>query len=148
MNALFQKGLALFAVAVPVLLGGCGVPPGTIAAFDNACPDGWTQYASANGKFLRGAEQYDAGNPNYGTARTGGAAEVTLTVEHVPQHEHTAEYLEEEPIMLQEGYGLVFGRMIYDNETTDDIKILSPDDTPSPVPVLPPYWTVNYCQKD
>jgi len=50
--------------------------------------------------------------------------------------------------MLQEGYGLVFGRMIYDNETTDDIKILSPDDTPSPVPVLPPYWTVNYCQKD
>src|SRR5690606_22835041 len=50
---------------------GIGVPTGTIAAFAAAsCPNGWSEYTPARGRFLRGIDN-DAGNDPDGTRAAG-----------------------------------------------------------------------------
>lgn len=62
---------------------GSYVPSGMIAAFDAACPAGWTEYTNARGRYV-------VGMPSGGTlAGTAGTALTNLENRSVGQHNHT-----------------------------------------------------------
>lgn len=66
---------------------------GSVLAFDlpNGCPDGWSDFKEASGRFIIGVNgdkyrlPYEKGEPNY---HTGGKEEHTLTPKEMPKHIH------------------------------------------------------------
>ncbi|MFH1522089.1 MAG: hypothetical protein ABIF18_03965, partial [archaeon] len=62
-------------------------PPGAVVAFDLAsCPDGWTEFTSAEGKVIVGLDSGDASFDTRG--EIGGEKTNTLTVDEMPSHRH------------------------------------------------------------
>ena len=57
---------------------------GAIVAFANrmGCPDGWTRFEAANGRFMLGVSD------SFGPLATGGERSVTLTEAELPAHDH------------------------------------------------------------
>ncbi len=67
---------------------GIGVPTGTIAAFEaSSCPAGWSEYAPARGRFLRGIDTLAAGIDPSGTRTPGDTQEDAFQ-----GHEHTQKF--------------------------------------------------------
>ena len=65
-------------------------PPGLIAAYHPAgidgsgCPDGWSPFSEANGKFILGANRASG----YASGDIGGSETAQLTTDHIPGHKH------------------------------------------------------------
>ncbi|TQV85177.1 hypothetical protein FKG94_03030 [Exilibacterium tricleocarpae] len=59
------------------------IPRGEVAAFDlRSCPEGWSVFEPARGKFILGAETRE----DFGDR--GGEAQVLLQYQHLPAHQH------------------------------------------------------------
>lgn len=70
--------------------GGSGIPPGLIAAFNGACPSGWTEFASAQGRMIVGLPSGGTLAGTVGTAMTDLENRThTHTYTQVPNHVHT-----------------------------------------------------------
>ena len=66
------------------------LPSGMVSAFDSTkgCPSGWEKYEQLSGRVVVGAGQGPGLTPR--TFRDpGGVEQVTLTVEHMPNHTHS-----------------------------------------------------------
>ncbi|MEM6890662.1 MAG: hypothetical protein AAF636_21390 [Pseudomonadota bacterium] len=65
-----------------VLAAAPSLPTGAVIAFNgNACPQGWSFFSEAVGRFVMGTTVEQVG-------QTGGEAEVALTIAQIPEHRH------------------------------------------------------------
>ena len=65
-------------------LEGQVAPPGAVMAFNLvACPDGWSEYTSAEDRTIIGS------GSSYSLGATGGASTHTLTIAQMPSHTHS-----------------------------------------------------------
>jgi hypothetical protein len=121
------------------------IPRGLIAAFDGACPNGWSPYVQGQGKFLLGA------SATRGAGQTGGQENATLTVANLPSHSHATQ-LASDPTPGHHQFGLgpvaatLYGTRWDDNPGSG--QNVSPTGGGQPVDTMPPFVTVQYCKKD
>ena len=125
-------------------LGLTGVPEGSIMAFDDVCPTGWTEYTAGRGRYI-------VGNPSGGTlGSTVGTALTDSENRAVGQHEHDLRL----HISGQESslYGLQatsgnFGDRVAVDDTVSPGLNYSSATNGSVVGTNAPYIQLTWCQK-
>ncbi len=113
------------------------------------CPEGWSVFDRAEGRFIIGAQEkiYDVG-------MTGGSAQVKLTEAQMPRHEHEVTWVGHHTISLNNSttnvpgdnrYRLPFSR---DGRAGNNMIAKSKDEAAQPHPNMPPYIALYFCKKD
>lgn len=81
MNLLFSFS---FFIVLPMMTS--GQPAGTIAYFNQSCPDGWNEYQGLAGRVPVGAGSFE--DVTFSLGQTGGEQVHVLTVAEMPSHNH------------------------------------------------------------
>ena len=121
-------------------------PKGMIAAFNTECPTGWSRYANADGRVLRGTSG-DIG-------ATDGHDQVSLTLGNLPPHNHqtlvrndSGQASHDVYSHTIEGAGLTSAGWV-DSPTQDTLTGPGVGLKGNPVDIKPSFVTVRYCVKD
>jgi len=136
---------------------GGALPAGAVVAFFTACPSGWANYSNAAGRFIVGT------GAGYGLGSTGGAAQVTLTIDQMPSHRHEMPFSEQNSRSTSQrtskygvstnGYAHAFSVVQHrkdmgGNPSRDWLMPWSSTEGKSqPFDNRPPYLALNYCYK-
>lgn len=116
-----------------------GIPSGAVMPFNLAsCPSGWSAFASAQGRFVVGT------GGGYALGNTGGAENVTLTVNEMPSHTHNTYSSDNAASPRTYPYAGQMGNYSV-NSSGGPTQARGGD---QPHENRPPYVALLYCQKD
>ena len=122
---------------------GALVPKGALVAFtEESCPEGWKEYRSAKGRFLRGVSEPDK------IEELGGSDTMTLGLDNLPRHRHGV------PMAL-------YSTPLHAHEKSRRYKYYSDSEdpknqtftgyqgkgNPTQLSVIPQYVAVLYCER-
>jgi type V secretory pathway adhesin AidA len=121
-------------------------PRGMIAAFDTECPTGWSRYANANERVLRGTSG--------AIGATGGRDQVPLSVANLPPHNHQTLVRNDSGTSSHDIYshttesaGLTSAGWV-DSSTQDTLTGPGVGLSGDPVDIKPSFVAVRYCVRD
>ena len=129
------------------------LPSDAVVAFagKDGCPDGWTEYPEAAGRFIVGAGRHSEHN-RYGNPVTpkkvgdrGGEDQVKLKIEHMPKHLH------QNPTRGSGRKGRVPTLQAMDDGHKDGGRHQRPTNITGgsqPHDNMPPYVALLYCKRD
>ena len=126
------------------IIAAAAFPEGAVVAFlrdefgSQVCPDEWTYFRPAEGRFLLGASEL-----KYRLGDTGGDEMVTLTVAQMPRHDHAATSVPDVNAPGSNGF-LVrgFGGFRLPDSQVSEAGGSQPHNN------MPPYIALYFCKKD
>lgn len=132
---------------IPPGTGATGVPTGAVLAFNLAiCPDGWSTFSSANGRFIVGTGTL--GSDSYSLSQTGGSARHTLSASEMPSHDHGVELIGKAAEYDWAAYGSPGGVLAANGDGSGPFLDILPAGGSQPHENRPPYVALLFCQKD
>ena len=116
------------------------LPGDAVVAFEGKCPEGWSPYSKAEGRFILGVGKGPLKKAVF-REEPGGEEEVTLTVDGMPEHRHGL-YFAGAYLKAGNTEQAIHGNPESLNVTTEPAGRGQPHNN------MPPYIALYFCKKD
>ena len=125
------------------------IPARAILPFkDVVCPPGWTPYIKGAGRVVMGLGK-GPGRKEFTLEEAAGASEITITLDNLPSHQHDT-LIGVEKFYAIWGMGSrktgALGKQA--GEVSTGLTSSAGADKPTPIPIVPPYVALLYCEKN